>query len=267
MPISDFVLFSLEQPEYKQSFFFNSPFLQFSDWLYFLPPSLLYNVHSHPHRVTPDHRSPHSSLSRSPHPRRSPHQACWPAYRSAPWWSFQHHIPQLSNRRTHPEKKEDGLSAELGLGSREGGREGGRGKGGREEMHRTMISQKSKQAKHWILMPYLSQCYRAQMRTVSIFLGILSHREGSEILLKSPSQHKNTQTVLGSFLLNIECTTNVGKASFTWCPLKLNSTTLNSAKKQTVLFKENGCCISQDDAKVLSSCSVFNVTPFFSRLL
>lgn len=137
-------------------------------------------------------------------------------------------------------------------------REGGRGKGGREEMHRTMISQKSKQAKHWILMPYLSQCYRAQMRTVSIFLGILSHWEGSEILLMLSSKHKNTQTVLASFLLNIEWTTNVVLLGvrLNWIP-----------PRWTVLFKENGCCISQDDAKVLSSCSVFNVTPFFSRLL
>lgn len=139
----EFVLFSLEQMP-----FFNSLFLQFSDWLYFLPPSLLYNVHSPltPTMLSPDHPSLLSSLSRSPHPRRSPHQACWPAYRSAPWWSFQHHIPQLSNRRTRPEKRKAARVQNWGWDrEREGGSKGGRGE---EEMHRTMISQKSKQAKH-----------------------------------------------------------------------------------------------------------------------
>lgn len=40
------------------------------------------------------------SLSRPPHSRRHPHQACRPAYCSAPWWPFQHHVPQLNSRKS-----------------------------------------------------------------------------------------------------------------------------------------------------------------------
>lgn len=59
-------------------------------WLCFLPPP--------PSRYLWSLYLVHLSLCRSSHPWWHPHQACWKAHRSAPWWSFQHHISQLNSR-------------------------------------------------------------------------------------------------------------------------------------------------------------------------
>lgn len=110
---------------------FNSPFSLVFKMAFFpaFPAALWAFFFFH---ATPAHLSLLLSLSRSPHPRWRPHQASWPAYRSAPWWSFQHHVPQLNSRRNkepHPER-DSSQSAGLRVGRKEGGERGREGGGG-----------------------------------------------------------------------------------------------------------------------------------------
>lgn len=130
-------------------------------WLCFLPPP--------PSRYLWSLYLVHLSLCRSSHPWWHPHQACWKAHRSAPWWSFQHHISQL-NSRTRRKKM---TTARVQDWRGEGG--GRRCRGPR--LFQSYKNKQKKKAKHWILMPYLSQCYYAHMRKVSLFLWNVNQRQ------------------------------------------------------------------------------------------